>query len=174
MSLPTTKDDRRTRYVANASTNLTHRQQLDPDRECVPAWLQRLSPLGGAALGRRDGGVWVCATSSEIRKACDVFIPLTMKQALSCTDKDMWRQAKDAEMHQIQVTRKGFTPRPRIAARGHVLLRTVWVFTCKDSEPDPKDGHTTLAFKTRLTARGDLVQIKFIPPRSILTCYEPA
>ncbi len=40
-----------------------------------------------------------------------------MEQALSGTGQDMRRQAKDAESHQIQITRKCFTPRPRIAVR---------------------------------------------------------
>ena len=48
-----------------------------------------------------------------------------------------------------------------------MLLRTVWVLTCKDSEPDTKDIKTTVAFKARLTARGDLVPKDKINPDQI-------
>ena len=92
--------------VVLASTSLV---TPAPPVTSAPSWLSRTRVFGGVPLGLGEEGVWVMATTAVAagRKAKNVFIPRHYNEATASRDWPMWKNAKDAELGQMDV-RKAF------------------------------------------------------------------
>ena len=84
-----------------------------------------------------------------IETLADEFTPTTIKQALSCTDKELWKKSAIAEVNNF-LKRKSWNFIPKETARklGRKLIGVKWVFKIKH-EPD-----YSLRYKSRVVSKG--------------------